>query len=78
MTSISRFALEKTEGRSESWPKSAHLMVDGRRSGHAVPGHALLRQFETPSCYLELPDRAPIAYSQSCSFYDSFISPDPK
>ncbi|AXF21158.1 hypothetical protein CUJ89_12140 [Burkholderia pyrrocinia] len=56
MKPVDRFTLETHDGPYESWPSRTHVLVGGVRSGLAVSGYVLLRQFETPAAYLLVTD----------------------
>ncbi|WP_244130150.1 hypothetical protein [Burkholderia sp. BCC0044] len=56
MKPVERFALATHDGPYEAWPARTAVLVDGLRSGLAVSGYALLRQFETPAAYLLVTD----------------------
>ncbi|MGS0892569.1 hypothetical protein ACVBGC_08480 [Burkholderia stagnalis] len=56
MKPVDRFALEAHAGPYESWPPRTRVMMDGMRSGLAVSGYVLLRQFETPAAWLLVTD----------------------
>ncbi|MBP0611182.1 MULTISPECIES: hypothetical protein [Burkholderia] len=56
MKPVDRFALATHDGPYEAWPARTDVLVDGVRSGLAVSGYVLLRQFETPAAFLLVTD----------------------
>lgn len=64
MKPVDRFALATHDGPYEAWPARTDVLVDGVRSGLAVSGYVLLRQFETPAAFLLVTD-------YDCSFEEA-------
>ncbi|MDF3086028.1 hypothetical protein [Burkholderia sola] len=56
MKPVDCFALATHDGPYEAWPTRTDVLVDGARSGLAVSGYVLLRQFEAPAAYLLVTD----------------------
>jgi hypothetical protein len=50
------FALEPHSGAYETWPATSRLVVNGVGRSAAVPGYALLHQFEIPDGFLLVTD----------------------
>jgi hypothetical protein len=62
-----RFALETHPGAYETWPGKSRLMTDGALQNVAVPGYALLHQFEIPDGYVLVTD-FDCPYEEATSF----------
>lgn len=56
MREISSFSLERHAGAYETWPQRSRLIREGRVLNLALPGYALLRQYETVAGYLFVTD----------------------
>ncbi|RQU81027.1 hypothetical protein DF018_35125 [Burkholderia cenocepacia] len=56
MKPVDRFALATHDGPYEAWPARTDVLVDNVRSGLAVSGYVLLRQFETSAAFLLVTD----------------------
>jgi len=56
MIQVNRFAIKMRGEPYDSLSHRSRLIVDGQLTSFSVPGHTLLHQFETSSCYLLVTD----------------------